>query len=261
MRAAASGAEGFERIQMAPAYPLVAEAIERAIMSGRLRAGDPLGSEAELVRQFGVNRSTVREGIRMLEQAGLVQRDSSRRLTVGFSHYDRLASRMTRALILHEVTFRELWDASMLLETAAVEQAARRATPEIIETLDANIKETEAAAGDWAAVTELDNQWHGLVAKAAQNRVLQLAREPTVLLNLPTTEMILDKIPEAMPRLLKAHRLITDAIRRHDADAARASMQRHLQDWRRGFEYMGKELDQPIDQIYLQSIAAREKGR
>ena len=55
-----------------PAYQLVAEAIEREILAGRIRPGDPLGTEAELVKQFGVNRSTVREGIRLLEQGGLV---------------------------------------------------------------------------------------------------------------------------------------------------------------------------------------------
>src|SRR6476659_6141328 len=100
----------FERIKALPAYELVAEAIERKILSGSLRPGDPLGTEAELVKQFGVNRSTVREGIRLLEQGGLVRRDSSRRLWVGLPHYERLATRMSRALVLHEVTFRELYE-------------------------------------------------------------------------------------------------------------------------------------------------------
>jgi GntR family transcriptional repressor for pyruvate dehydrogenase complex len=249
-------AERFERITAAPAYQLVAEAIEKEITSGRLRSGELLGTEAALVKQFGVNRSTVREGIRMLEQAGLVHRDSSRRLTVGVPHYQRLASRMTRALVLHEVTFRELWEAALVLDLGAVEQAAQRATPEIVAELDANIAKTEAAAGDWPTVVELDTQWHGLVFKAAGNRVLQLAREPAGLLNLPATELILERVEEGLPRVLTAHREITDAIRKRDPENARLWMRRHLQDWRRGFEHLGKDLDQPIDQVYLQSTIA-----
>ena len=70
----------FERIKPRPAYELVAEAIEKKILAGRLKPGDPVGTESELVRQFGVNRSTVREGIRLLEQSGLVAREPSRRL-------------------------------------------------------------------------------------------------------------------------------------------------------------------------------------
>ncbi|SRR5579883_186028 len=253
-------AERFERINAPPAYQLVAEAIEREIISGRLRAGEPLGTEAELVRQFGVNRSTVREGIRMLEQAGLIRRDASRRLTVGLPHYEHLASRMTRALALHQVTFRELWEASMVLEIAAVEQATMRATPLVIAELEANIAKTEAAASDAAAIAELDTQWHALIAKAARNRVLELAREPTMLLNVPTTGAILDTFPEGASRLIKAHWMIVDAIRRREAEEAKLWMRRHLVDWRKGFERLGKELDRPVDYVELHSVVSRERG-
>jgi GntR family transcriptional regulator, transcriptional repressor for pyruvate dehydrogenase complex len=249
-------AEKFARINAPRAYQLVAEAVEREIESGRLRAGQPLGSEAELVKQFGVNRSTVREGIRMLEQAGLVHRDSSRRLLVGFGHYDRLSSRMSRALVLREATFRELLEASQAVEIAIVEQAALRATPEIVASLDANIARSEAAAGNWAEVSELDCQWHGLLYRAAGNRVLELAREPAMLLNLSATEMILARVKPAMPRLLFAHRTITEAVRRRDVENARLWMRRHLDDWRRGFEHAGKSLDEPIHSIQPQSVAA-----
>jgi len=87
--------EKFRRINSTPAYRLVAEAIERKILAGRLKPGDPIGTESELVRQFGVNRSTVREGIRLLEHDGLIRRETNRRLSVGLPHYERLATRST----------------------------------------------------------------------------------------------------------------------------------------------------------------------
>src|SRR5262245_45244016 len=105
--------EKFRRISSTPAYRLVAEAIEQQILAGRIRPGEPIGTEAELVKQFGVNRSTVREGIRLLEHDGLVRRESNRRLSVGLPHYEQLATRSTRALVLGEVTFRELYEAAM----------------------------------------------------------------------------------------------------------------------------------------------------
>ena len=49
-----------------PAYQKIASATEQSIVMGRLRPGDPVGTEAELVEQFGVNRSTVREGRRLI---------------------------------------------------------------------------------------------------------------------------------------------------------------------------------------------------
>ena len=118
------------------------------------KPGDPVGTESELVRQFGVNRSTVREGIRLLEQSGLVSREPSRRLSVAVPHYHRLATRMTRALILQQVTFRELWHTSRALEPAAVDQAMDNATDEDLAALAANVDKTRKVARDpppWAS--------------------------------------------------------------------------------------------------------------
>ncbi|HLS86153.1 MAG TPA: FCD domain-containing protein [Burkholderiales bacterium] len=240
------------RIRTTPAYRLVAEAIEKRILSGELRAGEPLGTEAELVKQFGVNRSTVREGIRLLEQSGLVRRDASRRLWTGLPHYERLASRTSRALVLHQATFRELYEAALPLQIATVQAAVERATPEIIERLEANITRMEEAASDPAAVASLDREFHALVGEAAANRVLQLAREPSEMLVLPTTELISRHVPEAPARVLHAHRMYVDAIKRRDVEAGRLWARRHIEDWKKGFERAGRSLDAPIDRLYLE---------
>jgi DNA-binding FadR family transcriptional regulator len=251
--------ERFERIVATPAYRLFADAIESEIIAGRLRPGEPLGTEAELVRQFGVNRSTVREGIRLLEQGGLVHRDSSRRLSVALPQYhrDRLASRMSRALVLHEVTFRELWEAAMAMALVAIDLAMTHVTDAALAELDANVALTAEAAGDAARVAELDTEFHRLIGKAAHNRVLQLALEPSNMLIFPTTEPILTTIPEGTARLVEAHRQIVAALRRRDRAAGRLWVERHLRDWRRGFERSGHALDQPVDRIYMQSVKSR----
>jgi GntR family transcriptional repressor for pyruvate dehydrogenase complex len=243
----------FSRINSTPAYRLVAEAIERDIVSGRLRPGEPLGTEAELVVQFSVNRSTVREGIRLLEHGGLIRRDSSRRLWIGLPHYEGMATRMSRALVLHEVTFRELYEAAMALQIATIEAAVVHASAAQIAELEANITRTEDCLGDASAVAKLDSEFHTLIGKASHNRVLQMAREPSELLVNSSTELILHKIREGAPRLLQAHRMYVDALRRRDKEAGRLWARRHLDDWREGFKRAGGDLDQPIDRIYLQS--------
>jgi DNA-binding FadR family transcriptional regulator len=251
--------EKFNRISSTPAYRLVAEAIERQILSGSIRPGEPIGTEAQLVKQFGVNRSTVREGIRLLEHDGLIRRESNRRLSVGLPHYERLATRSTRALILNEVTFRELYEAAMALQMATIEGAAERATPAMIGELEKNIERTAKVLGDASAVAELDVEFHALIGKASGNRVLQLAREPSDLLVFPTTRLVLSQVKEGPARLLEAHRRMLDAIVRRDKDEARLWARRHLNDWRKGFERAGNDLDQPIDRIYLQSLLKEER--
>lgn len=243
----------FARIVAVPAYKQVAEAIERDIVGGKLRPGQPLGTESALAAQFGVNRSTVREGIRLLEHGGLVRRDSSRRLWVGRPGYDGMAAHMSRALVLHEVTFRELYEAAMALQLATIDAAVDNATPAELAELEANIERTERHLADPASVAKLDAEFHAIVGKASHNRVLQLAREPSELLVVASTELALAKVPEGAPRLLQAHRMYVDSLRRQDKEAARLWTRRHLEDWRKGFMRAGNDLDQPIDGIYLRN--------
>lgn len=240
----------------APAYRRVAEAVERDIIAGRLKAGQPLGTEAALVAQFGVNRSTVREGIRLLEHSGLVRRDSSRRLWVERPRTEPLVSNMRRALILHEVTFRELYEATMALQLATVEAAVGHATAAEIDALEANIARTATRLGEPAELARLDGEFHALIGVASHNRALQLAREPSELLVVSSTEIILRQVREGPARLLHAHRMYVDAIRRRDREAGRLWARRHLEDWRRGFERAGNDLDQPVDRIYLEHAPA-----
>jgi GntR family transcriptional regulator, transcriptional repressor for pyruvate dehydrogenase complex len=237
----------FERIKPRPAYEMVAEAIERKIMAGRLKPGDPVGTESELVRQFGVNRSTVREGIRLLEQSGLVTREPSRRLSVAVPHYHRLATRMTRALILQQVTFRELWHTSRALEPATVDQAMDNATDEDLADIAANVEKTRRLRHDAAVVAELDAEFHRLLGKAAHNRVLLLAKEPSGMLVRPTTALIIVSNPQGIPRLIEAHTHILDALRRRDREKGRLWVDRHLRDWKVGFERSGRDLDTPVE--------------
>jgi DNA-binding LacI/PurR family transcriptional regulator len=57
-----------------PKYRRVFDALEREILSGRLKTGDRLPSEAELERRFDASRITVGRAVRDLQLAGMVER-------------------------------------------------------------------------------------------------------------------------------------------------------------------------------------------
>ena len=165
----------FARIERTPAYRLVYDAIEREIMTGRLQVGNPLPAEMQLAEQFGVNRSTVREGIRLLEQSGLVERDGGKRPRISAPHYVELASSASRALILHAVTFRELWEASMLIEPATAEMAARNIKDADLAELAATtlLKPKNSSPGSRPAnpsTWTISWRWTGLFTKRWRRR-------------------------------------------------------------------------------------------
>lgn len=55
-------------------YERIAQALEARIASGTVGVGDPLPTEAELCRKYGVSRYTAREALRTLRDAGLITR-------------------------------------------------------------------------------------------------------------------------------------------------------------------------------------------
>ena len=105
----------YERIVPRPAYKVVSDAIEAKIAAGELKVGDRLPTEADLSSALGVNRSTVREGIRLLEESGIVERRAGRRLFVVVPSTFDLAERTSLALQLARISFRELWEVMMVV--------------------------------------------------------------------------------------------------------------------------------------------------
>jgi len=237
----------FAKLQLAPAYRQVSDSVEQMITSGQLSPGDWLPTETDLAAQLGVNRSTIREGLRVLEHGGLVKRDG-KRLKVAIPHYMELATRASRALVMHQVTFRELWEASETLETMTAFLAVGRIGEDGIRALEDNIKEMRARLDDIDSVVSLDIEFHDLLADGADNRALSLAREPISLLFYPAGKVILSRL-HTQSRVLDAHKRIVALIRKRDAAAVRTWMARHMADFKRGYERTGLDMEKPVDTV------------
>lgn len=223
------------------AYHHVAEEIAAQILRGELRPGDQLPGEAELALNFGVTRSTLREALRQLESDGLVHRPSPRRLEVSVPQAGLLTSRAGRAMALMQVTFRELWEVTMLTEPLAARIAAERADEAEIARLQALHGELVAAEGEMARTIDLDEQFHTRLADIGGNRVLSLAREPIALLLFNGFARIAPHSPQFYRRQIEAHSNIVAAIRDRDAGRAEKWARKHIEDFWRGARIAGLE--------------------
>src|SRR4029078_11743020 len=77
---------------LSPKYQQVYTALKRDIQSGRLKKGDRLPSEAELVRTFGASRITVGLAVLDLQASGLVERRAGSGTYVKTPHSARALS-------------------------------------------------------------------------------------------------------------------------------------------------------------------------
>lgn len=227
----------FEPLNDHPAYRQIANVIEQRIVERSLRTGDPLPSEADLARQFGVNRSTVREAIRELETQGLLGRGrGEKRLRVTRPEPRDVSSGVSRALALHDVTFLELWEAMMAIEPAAAQYAAERRTEaHLRELVRASALFRRNAADTEAAVSAVVD-FFTAVATASGNQVLALSQAPLNLLLAPTLTRLIDRVPQARKRIGEAQGRITSAIKLRRSELARTWMEKHIRDFKRGYE-------------------------
>jgi len=233
----------FDRVLIEPAYRKVAAAIGERILSRALRQGERLPPETELARQFGVNRSTVREALRELESRGLLQRrPGSKLMSVSRPQPATIGQGVSHALLLHDVTVHHLWEALTILEPPLAAAAAAARTPADLDALGEAIAACGAAATDTATAVQRTAEVFRCIARAAHNPVLGLAQEPLLQLLEPSLRIMIDRVPQARSRITAAQRRLLEAIEAQDEAAAREWMARHIRDFRRGYDLAGIDL-------------------
>ena len=227
----------FELLDDHPAYRQIAKLIEQRIVGGVLRAGDALPSESDLARQFGVNRSTVREAIRELESLGLLGRGrGEKRLRVTRPQAKHVSKGVSRALAMNDVTYLELWEAMMAIEPAAAQYAAARRSDGQLQAIVRAGTHFRRDAADTAAAVAAVLEFFNAVAAASGNQVLALAQTPVNGLLAPALTEIIARVPQARARIGEAQSRIANAVKRQQRELARTWMEKHIRDFKRGYE-------------------------
>jgi GntR family transcriptional regulator, transcriptional repressor for pyruvate dehydrogenase complex len=238
----------FDQIQIEPAYRKVATAIGGRILNRSLRDGDRLPPEMELARQFGVNRSTVREALRELETNGLVtRRPGSKLMSVSRPQHIAIAEAVSRGLLLHDVTFLEVWEALTLIEPPIAESAARARTAEDLEQIAAACEKFAMENAETDAAVHGAAEFFRSVGHATHNQVLALAQEPLLQLLEPSLRVMIDQVPQARSRIVTAQRRISEALEARDLDGSSLWMAKHIRDFRKGYEIAKIDLQHRVN--------------
>ncbi|WJK32968.1 FadR/GntR family transcriptional regulator [Solwaraspora sp. WMMA2065] len=152
---------------------LVRQAIDS--LREQIAAGDwPLGTriptEPRLAEALGVGRNTVREAVRALVHAGVLEcRQGSGTYVIST---DELAGAVARRCASAE--WRETVEVRRAFEVEAARLAAQRRTPSDVASLDAALADREAAwrGGDLARFVDADLTLHRAIMAAAHNVML-----------------------------------------------------------------------------------------
>lgn len=148
----------------------VAEQIRAEIGKGSYQAGEQLPIEAELMKKFGVGRSSVREAVRILANSGLL------RVQQGVGTFIEQPAGITEPFVqrLKRADAHDLNEVRHLLEMKIAEKAALNRTAADLGEMERHLKRRTIAAD--AGVVEdciqADIDFHLSIARASGNEIL-----------------------------------------------------------------------------------------
>lgn len=207
-----TGAPGGEASAAERAY----REIRRAISSGRFAPGSRLREE-ELGAFIGLSRTPVRDALRRLEVEGFIELEPNRgaRVTEWSGH-----------------DLEEIFQLRVPVETLAAELAATRIAAADLDRLavlaDGMERASTGSADTWMdVVSDLNNEFHDLIAEASGNRRLARVRETIV--QVPVVQSTFRRYDQTnLDRSFREHRELIAAFRAGDAELAGGIMRVHV---------------------------------
>ncbi|WP_432662926.1 FadR/GntR family transcriptional regulator [Wukongibacter baidiensis] len=150
----------------------IAEYIKKEINEGRLKPGDKLPSERELVKTLGVSRSSVREAIKSLTTMGYLEPIKRRGTFISEKYKENKYANSQLNSILNRAPIFDLMEVRMFLEEKFISLAVNRCTDEDIERLNAALEKMKMPSEDINNFFLGDMDFHFALAEATHNIVI-----------------------------------------------------------------------------------------
>ncbi|MCS5720646.1 FCD domain-containing protein [Herbiconiux sp. CPCC 203407] len=244
-----AGTPGAER-----SWERVLARVESDLVEGRLGPGDHLPPERALAAELGVGRSSVREGLRVLEVLGLISTSTGSgpqsgavivaRPTGGLAALIRLQVAAQGFAVPDVVKTRVVLECAVAAELATAVRAGRQpelgAADELLDAMDAVAEGDTVADGDAVGdgaderdgFLALDQAFHRALAAASGNDVLatmMAGLRDSVETYVRHGATRLGDWPATARRLRAEHRAVLAAIRDGDPATAEARIRSHIE--------------------------------
>lgn len=209
----------------------VLERLREMILRGEVGPGDPMPSERDLMKRFGVGRPAVREALQTLDTMGLITISHGERARVSALSADIILRQIdTVARMLLSTSpdnLEHLKEARRFFELGVVRQAAEAASEADVAELRQLVEAQRAQLGDARAFVQADIAFHVKIASISRNPIF-LAVSQAMLNWLFHYHTDLLHWSGKEPVTLEEHGHIVDFIDRRDAPGAEAAMRTHL---------------------------------
>jgi len=233
----------------------IIDQIRNAIFEGRLKPGDKLPSERELIEKFKVSKATLREALRSLEVLGFleIRKGISGGAFVTEVDMTKAKDSFTNFLLFKNLSLRDLSEVRLLLEPYIAEKATLSITEEDLDRLKKLIKESDLAIKNDTAFESRNDEieFHRIIASITGNPILMFILDFVENL-LIDTKGILKPGKDFSNKVLRAHKRIYNGLLQKDVKKVREEMVRHVREVERDLLAAHKKRhteEQKFDQI------------
>lgn len=205
----------------------VADRLQTRIIDQQLKVGMKLPTEPELMKDFGVSRTVVREAAALLVSRGIVEVRPRRGMTVRAPDGHGVAESLIAQLQMNNVSLPQLLQVRLTLECAIASLAAAERTEEDLQKLQSNLELMAAPDIDRSRTIELDIAFHELLSAATHNPFFLIVTRP---INELLRRLYIDKIGymSLREKTCQEHRAIVVAISKRQPDVADRATREHL---------------------------------
>jgi DNA-binding FadR family transcriptional regulator len=212
---------------------IVVEELADLIIGGNYPEGYVLPTEPALCEEFGFSRTVVREGLKLLEERGLVRVEQGRGTTVQpRSSWDLLDPVVLQIALAYDsdlALLDDLISIRRLLEREMGAEAATKLTEAELRELEAIADQMERSYDDYDRFRDYDNAFHAIIMRASGNEIGLTIVRVIHRHGGATAPLASGASRAALKRTVAEHREILDALAARDGDLAGERISAHIE--------------------------------
>ncbi len=211
-------------------YQVVVDHVRKQVLDGLFKPGDRLPAERELAESLGISRNSVREGLKVLQNIGVIEpsQGSGNYIAQNFDH--TISEVLSFLYFLKGMNEADVTEFRWMVEREAIHLAVKRATPELKEELLLALDGLEKATSEEERI-HYDKELHHIAVLASGNDFLIANYEALTSFMEQYIQTMRQKIIRGMVgahQLEASHRLLVEGIVESSEEKAMMGLSNHF---------------------------------
>ncbi|PAC29470.1 FadR/GntR family transcriptional regulator [Flectobacillus sp. BAB-3569] len=198
------------------------------LQSRKLKVGDVIPKEVELVELLGVSRTVIREAITRLRTMGIVESKKKKGSVITSPDIVGIMSKSMNPYILDEDTLREIFELRLVLEIGMADLIFQKITPKDIDELKEIVKNEPSSSESHLFNIEHEINFHGKLYEITGNKTLKSFQK----MLLPIFDYVHNSglLKKDLPqKKFVSHKGLVDILENGSPELFRNGMRNHLE--------------------------------